>query len=141
MLIRFFIFALLSSATATLSAANSAAPVTPDASLEARALLQFLHEISGRYTLTGQHNYPNTKSRNSEFAAKYLGKSPVIWGSDLGHAKAGDTDSYLARPDIVKEAIRQHQLGAIVALCWHAVPPTADEPVTFRPLPNSDPKK
>ena len=120
---------------------DAARPVTPNASPEARALLQLLHDISGKHTLTGQHNYPNTKSRNSEFAAKYLGKTPVIWGSDLGHAKAGDTDSYLARPDIVKEAIRQHQLGAIVALCWHAAPPTADEPVTFRPLPNSDPKK
>src|SRR6185503_20209418 len=95
---------------------DAAQPVTPNASPEARALLQLLHDISGKHTLTGQHNYPNTKSRNSEFAAKYLGKTPVIWGSDLGHAKAGDTDSYLARPDIVKEAIRQHQLGAIVAL-------------------------
>ncbi len=118
-----------------------ARPVTPGASPEATALLQLLYDISGKHTLTGQHNYPNTKSRNSEFAARYIGKTPVIWGSDWGHAKAGDSDSYLARPDIVQEAIRQHQLGAIVALCWHAVPPTADEPITFRQLPGSDPKK
>ena len=116
-------------------------PATPDASPEARALLQFLYDISGKYTLTGQHNYPNTKSRNSEFATRYLGRTPVIFGSDWGHAKPGDSDSYLARPDIVKEAIRQHALGSIVALCWHAVPPTADEPITFRPLPNADPKR
>jgi mannan endo-1,4-beta-mannosidase len=64
----------------------------------------------------------------------------MIFGSDWGHAKAGDSDSYLARPDIVQEAIRQHQRGSIVALCWHAVPPTANEPITFRQLPNSDPK-
>jgi mannan endo-1,4-beta-mannosidase len=51
----------------------------------------------------------------------------------MGFAKAGDTDSYLARPDIVEEAKRQHQLGSIITICWHAVPPTADEPVTFRP--------
>jgi len=82
-----------------------------------------LYDISGHYTLTGQHNFPNVKSRNSQFAAKYIGKTPVIFGSDWGHAKAGDTDSYLARPDIVQEAIRQHHLGSIVALCWHAVPP------------------
>jgi mannan endo-1,4-beta-mannosidase len=116
-----------------------AVPVTPQASPEATALLQLLYDISGHYTLTGQHNFPNVKSRNSQFAAKYIGKTPVIFGSDWGHAKAGDTDSYLARPDIVQEAIRQHHLGSIVALCWHAVPPTADEPITFRPLPNSDP--
>lgn len=116
-------------------------PVTPDASPEARALLQLLYRLSGKYTLTGQHNYPNTRSRNTDFATAYLGKTPVIWGSDWGHAKAGDSDSYLARPDIVQEAIRQHRRGAIVTLCWHAIPPTSDEPGTFRPLPGADPKK
>jgi mannan endo-1,4-beta-mannosidase len=116
-----------------------ARPVTPDAMPEAVALLQLLHDISGKYTLSGQHNYPNTRSRNTEFASRYIGKTPVIWGSDWGHAKAGDTDSYLARPDIVQEAIRQHRLGSIIALCWHAVPPTADEPITFRALPGADP--
>jgi len=116
-------------------------PVTPNASPEARALLQVLNDLSGKFTLTGQHNYPNTRSRNSEFAARYIGKTPAIFASDFGFAKAGDTDSYLARPDIVEEAIRQHQRGSLVSLCWHAVPPTADEPVTFRPLPGSDPKK
>lgn len=122
-------------------APGQAVPVTPNASPEARALLQFLYDISGKYTLTGQHNNPNTKSRNSDFASRYLGKTPIIFGSDWGHAKAGDSDSYLARPDIVQEAIRQNAKGSIVALCWHAVPPTTDEPGTFRPLPNSDPKR
>ncbi len=124
----------------SLPAEGAAKPVTPNASPEAAALLQLLYDISGKYTLTGQHNFPNTKNRNSQFAAKYIGKTPIIFGSDWGHAKAGDSDSYLARPDIVQEAIRQHQMGAIVALCWHAVPPTADEPITFRQLPGSDPK-
>jgi mannan endo-1,4-beta-mannosidase len=119
---------------------ESARPVSPNASPEATALLQLLYDISGKYTLTGQHNFPNTKSRNSQFASKYIGKTPVIFGSDWGHAKAGDSDSYLARPDIVQEAIRQHRLGSLVTLCWHAAPPTADEPVTFRQLPGSDPK-
>jgi len=116
-------------------------PVTPDASPEARALLQMLHDISGRYTLTGQHNFPGTGSRNSGFAARYIGKTPAIFASDWGFAKEGDTDSYLARPDIVQEAIRQYRRGLLVDLCWHAVPPTADEPVTFRPLPGSDPNR
>lgn len=119
---------------------GAAAPVTPQPSPEAAALLQFLYDISGKYTLTGQHNPPNARSRNSQFASNYIGKTPIIFGSDWGHAKAGDSDSYLARPDIVQEAIRQHRLGSIVALCWHAVPPTADEPTTFQPLPGSDPK-
>ena len=112
---------------------ESAVPVTPNVSPEARALLQLFYNISGRYTLTGQHNYPNTRDRNSQFAAKYIGQTPVIWSTDWGFAEDGDTDSYLARPDIVEEAIRQHRKGSLVTICWHAVPPTADEPVTFRP--------
>jgi mannan endo-1,4-beta-mannosidase len=115
-------------------------PVTPNALPEAAALLATLQEISGRYTLTGQHNPPSGGDRNSIFAAKYIGKYPAVWTCDFGFAAAGDSDSTLARPAIVKEAIRQHQMGSIISLCWHAVPPTADEPVTFRPLPGSDPK-
>jgi len=115
------------------------APVTPNALPEVKAVLDLLYEISGDYTLTGQHNYPATKDTNTQFAADYIGKHPVVWSSDMGFAAEGDTDSYLARPDIVKEAIRQHQMGALVTLCWHAVPPTAEEPVTFRPLPDADP--
>ncbi len=117
------------------------APVTPDASPEARALLKLLYDVSGHHTFTGQHNYPNVKARNSEFAARVLGKTPVIFGTDMGFAKPGDTDSYLARPDIVQTCIREHQQGSIIALCWHAVPPTADEPITFRPQPGADPNQ
>jgi mannan endo-1,4-beta-mannosidase len=108
-------------------------PSNPNATPEARALIDLFYRISGRYTLTGQHNYPDTKDRNSLFAAQYSGKVPAIWSSDMGFAKEGDYDSYLARPNIVKEAIRQHKKGSIITLCWHAVPPTADEPVTFQP--------
>lgn len=117
----------------TLAPGFSQDPVTPNASPEAKALLEFTYSISGKYTLTGQHNYPATKDRNSQFAAEYSGQTPAIWSTDMGFAEEGDTDSYLARPDIVKEAIRQHQKGAIITICWHAVPPTADEPVTFQP--------
>ena len=112
---------------------NTTSPVTPNASPEAKALLSFLYSISGKYTLTGQHSYPNTKGRNYEFAAKYIGKTPVIYSSDWGFAKDSDSDSHLARPNIVEEAKLIHKQGGIVTICWHAVPPTADEPVTFSP--------
>ena len=114
---------------------DSIVPVTPDASPEAKALLKLLYGISGKYTLTGQHNYPNIKGRNSKFASKYIGKTPVIYGTDWGFAKDSDTDSHLARSNIVEEAKKQHLLGSIITICWHAVPPTANEPVTFRPGP------
>ena len=106
-------------------------PVTPKASPEAQALLNFVYRISGQYTLTGQHNYPNAKNRNSQFAASYIGKTPVVFSTDWGFAKEGDKDSYLARPNIVEEIKRQHRMGSIITICWHAVPPTANEPISF----------
>lgn len=106
-------------------------PVTPNASPEAKALLNLYYSISGKYTFTGQHNYPANKSRSTFFMKDYTGFTPVIWSSDFGFAQRGDKDSYLSRPDIVREAIRQHKKGAIITLCWHAAPPTANEPVIF----------
>ncbi len=115
-------------------------PVTPRASPEAAALLDFFYRISGKYTLTGQHNFPNIKDRNTQFAAKYIGETPVVFSTDWGFAREDDKDSYLARPGIVKEAIRQHKLGSIITICWHSVPPTAKEPITFQPVPGSKPE-
>ncbi len=120
---------------------NSMKPVTPNASPEARAVLQLFYRISGKYILTGQHNFPNVKGRNTEFATEYIGKTPVIYSTDWGFAQDGNSDSYLARQDIVNEAIRQNKLGSLVTICWHAVPPTADEPVTFQPMPGADSTK
>ncbi len=116
-------------------------PVSPNASAEAKALLSYIQSISGKHTLTGQHNYPQSGDKNTQFAADYIGKTPVVWSDDFGFSKTGDKDTYLARPEIIKEAIRQYRMGSIVTLCWHAVPPTADEPVTFQPLPGANPEK
>lgn len=127
-------------ATPLFSINDPVKPVTPNASPEAIALLKFFQTSSGKYTLTGQHNYPNIKGRNTRFAAEYIGKTPAIYSTDWGFAKDGDKDSFLARQDIVNEAIRQHQLGSVITICWHAVPPTAKEPVTFQPQPGSKPE-
>jgi mannan endo-1,4-beta-mannosidase len=135
----FLLFLILLSmcASSPSGTGNSPKPVTSNASPEAIALLKFLYSISGKYTLSGQHNYPNIKDRNSRFAAEYTGKTPAVFSTDWGFARNGDTDSYLARPDIVEECKRQYQLGSIITICWHAVPPTADEPITFRSLPGT----
>ncbi|NLA75437.1 MAG: hypothetical protein GX846_08230, partial [Deltaproteobacteria bacterium] len=90
-------------------AIDPATPVTPDASQEAVALLRLMYSTSGKYMLTGQHNYPNIRDTNSRFALKYIGKQPAVFSTDFGFAADGDTDSYLARPDIVDEVIRQHK--------------------------------
>jgi mannan endo-1,4-beta-mannosidase len=127
---------LLGAGCGTLKPAKSfpgPAPVTPDASPEARALLKFIDSLSGEHTLTGQHNFPNTKDESTLAAARAYGKIPVIFGQDFGFARPGDKDAVAARPDIIAEVKRQFAKGSIITLCWHAVPPTADEPVTFMP--------
>ncbi len=110
---------------------NSGKPVTPNAAPEAVELLKLISSLSGKHTLTGQHNYPNTKDTYTQRAAQNWGKVPAIYGQDMGFAKEGNQDSYLARPEIVAECKRQYAQGSIVTICWHAVPPTADEPVVF----------
>jgi mannan endo-1,4-beta-mannosidase len=114
------------------SAPPNAAPVNPDATAAARALLEKLDEISGHYTLTGQHNFPNHLSRWSDRDYDLTGKFPAIFGQDFGFAGDADKDSTEGRPSMIEEAERQYQNGAVIALTWHAVRPTDDEPVTFR---------
>jgi mannan endo-1,4-beta-mannosidase len=111
---------------------SSVKPVTPHASPEAVALLKYIHDISGKHTLTGQHNYPDTKDTSTRQAAAAWGKTPAVFGQDFGFATPGDKDAVAARPDIIAEVKRQYAGGAIITLCWHAVRPTEDEPVTFR---------
>ncbi len=135
----YHVFALMALFISSSSIAQEIKPATPNASPEAKALLQLIYSLSGKYTLTGQHNYPAAADGNSQFAAGYSGKTPAIWSTDFGFAKAGDKDSYLMRNAMVEEAKRQNKLGSIITLCWHAVPPTANEPVTFQPLPGANP--
>lgn len=119
--------------SALVAAEGPIQPVTPNASPEAVELLKFIYRISGKHTLTGQHNFPNTKDASTQRAFKAYGKWPAIFGQDFGFAAPGDKDSVAARSDIIAEVKRQYEKGSIITVCWHAVPPTADEPVTFRP--------
>jgi mannan endo-1,4-beta-mannosidase len=112
-------------------AGNAVRPVTPGASPEAAELLNFVYRISGQHTLSGQHNFPADKDRHTAAAARAWGKTPAIFGKDWGFAKEGDKDSAYVRNEIVEELKDQYKSGALVVMCWHEVPPTADEPVTF----------
>ena len=103
--------------------AAAPAPVNSNASPEARALLAYLYSISGRYTLAGQHNYPNTIARWTDRAYDFTGKYPALYGQDFGFEGGADKDSTLARPALVAEAIRQYRSGAVVTFTWHAVRP------------------
>ena len=123
---------LLCISASSLAGAESAArPVTPEASPEAVELLNFLHRISGKQTLSGQHNFPADKDKHTAAASRAWGKTPAIFGKDWGFARKGDKDSAYVRNEIVEELTEHYRNGSLVVMCWHQVPPTADEPVTF----------
>ena len=135
--IRAGLFVLFLSATLSLysqssgRATMSAAPVNPHASAEARGLLNYFYSISGKYTLAGQHNYPYHIARWTDRVYDLTGKYPALYGEDFGFSGGEDKDSTEARPELIAEAKRQYENGAVVTLTWHAVRPTDDEPVTF----------
>jgi len=110
----------------------TALPANPNATPEAQELLREIDQISGHATLTGQHNFPNHVSRWSDRVYDLTGKFPAIFGQDFGFSGGEDKDSVEGRPSMLEEAIRQYRNGAVIALTWHAVRPTDDEPVTFR---------
>ena len=108
-------------------------PVNPEASEEAIELLDFLHSVSGEKTLTGQHNPPIRGSSRLSVVHRMTGKYPAMVGFDFGFSYPGYWDGINYRQQTVDEAIRRHDEGFIISIMWHAIVPTADEPVSFKP--------
>jgi len=107
-------------------------PVTPNASPETVALLQYIYSLSGEHILTGQHCAPLVGSTRLPVVHRLTGEYPAVFGQDFGFSYPGYWDGINFRQRIVDEAIRRHNEGFIITLMWHAVPPDEDEPVTFR---------
>ena len=104
-------------------------PVNPNATAEARALLKTICAVSGKFILSGQHNFPFRLSQHSEKTAANVGKYPMIWGSDFGFTGGTDKDSIEGRDVMIEEAKEQYAAGSIITLMWHAIRPLEDEPV------------
>lgn len=109
-------------------------PVTPDASPQAVELLDYLYDISGKNTLSGQHCAPLVGSTTLSVVHRGTGKYPALFGQDFGFSYPGYWDGINYRQRIIDEAIQRHDQGFIITLMWHAVVPTQDEPVTFDPF-------
>jgi mannan endo-1,4-beta-mannosidase len=103
-------------------------PVNPNATEEAKNLLQRICDITGTGILTGQHNFPNQRNRDTEAIHATTGKYPAIWGSDFGFTNLEDQDAVTHRDLMIEEAKRQYAAGSIIYLCWHMLRPTEDEP-------------
>ena len=108
-------------------------PVNPNASQEAKELLKMLYDYSGKYLLSGQHNYIGDKSEHSEETEQITGEYPVVWGSDFGFADStNDKDAVYHRHALVQEVMERYRAGNIITLMWHACRPTDEEPCTWK---------
>ena len=101
-------------------------PVNPEATPEARALLQYLYDISGKQTLSGNHNYIYRPDQYTREVQQITGKTPVIWGNDFSF-RSGKEQNKLNRPAMIEEAVKQWENGSIITLMWHAVRPVDDD--------------
>ena len=113
-------------------------PVTPNPSPETVKLLEYIYSISGKQIITGQHCAPLVGSTRLSVVHRMTKHYPALFGQDFGFSYPGYWDGINFRQQIVDEAIRRHYEGFIITLMWHAVPPTQDEPVTFRESIQSD---
>ena len=57
--------------------------VNPNVSEKAIKLFNFIQDIQGKYTLSGQHNFISFGSKYMDEVESITGKRPVIWGSDF----------------------------------------------------------
>ena len=78
------------SARCAAEAKNYIPPINPAATPAAVNLYDFLQDIQGRFTLSGQHNFVGKGSAFTEQLEALTGKSPVVWGSDFSFAIKGD---------------------------------------------------
>lgn len=96
-------------------------PVNPNATPEARQLLEYLYSISGKQILSGQHNYPHELTRSTDSIIAITGKNPVVWGTDVSSLSNA----------LFEEAQRQHNQGAIITLMYHQVKPFHHDSLGF----------
>jgi len=113
--------------TTTFTFAQPFAPVNKNASPEAKKLLSYIYSISGKYILSGEHNYNESMSRFNDSVKAITGKYPAVWGTDF--IWNGTKDNGQA---IVDEAIRKHKDGYIITLMWHEGRPTDNPPYGWK---------
>lgn len=107
---------------------SARAPVNPNASAEARELLDDLYALPPSTLLSGQHEYPHQYDTAFGYVRGVTGELPVIWGSDFSNY-SGDP-GWLR--NVTGHALERHRAGHVVTLMWHARRPHDVGPIGFR---------
>lgn len=110
----------------SLSVVNAASlqPVNSDASTQARELYNYLLSISGKKTVTGQHDYLESPDELSNKVQKISQAYVGLHGYEMG-AISGQSDATEAaqRKNVVDSAIRWSRAGGIVTMTFHEALP------------------
>ena len=106
---------------------QSMSPVNPDASNEAKALLNYLYEINGEKILSGQHCYNHEPDRYFDKVNEMTGGYPAVWGTDFIWNGLEDNGQ-----NIVDAAIKKHKEGSIVTLMFHSERPIDTPPFRWK---------
>ena len=64
--------------------------INPAATEKTVYLYNFIQDIQGRYTLSGQHNFVGKGSDYSDKLEEITGKKAIVWGSDFSFCVEGD---------------------------------------------------
>lgn len=94
--------------------------VNPNATSEAKRLMQFLADSYGKVVLSGQT--ANDGMMSKEFLAiarETDGKQPALLSLDFIDESASRRSRLTNRPDIIKHAKAFHEAGGIVTMMWH----------------------
>jgi len=111
---------------------KSISPVNSNATKQAVNLLNYIYSISGKQTLTGQHNYLGRMSHSTDSIYLLTGKYPAIWGCDFGFSDSThDIDNIRYRKYLLDEVIKQHKRRSIITLTYHQANPFIGEPCQF----------
>lgn len=109
LLVATFVFVFL------VSCVHAVEPVTPNASPEARAVLDYLYEMQGKKTLAGQIWVPWGED-GFEYLKKVAGKLPAIQGHDYLDPRTNQRENEVA--------IAWWRSGGIPTFMWHWGAPT-----------------
>jgi mannan endo-1,4-beta-mannosidase len=104
-------------------------PVNPSASGEARQLLSYLVNLSGKGMISGQHDYLESPDEFNNKLKNASGQYAVLHGYELGaiNNQSEDTIAW-QRQAVVDSAIKWHKGGGIVAMTFHQnLPGTSPE--------------
>jgi mannan endo-1,4-beta-mannosidase len=104
----------------------------PNTSPEAKNVLKYLYQISGKQTLTAQHDFLGRMSLVTDTVKVMTDDYPAIWGSDFGFSdERHDIDNVKYRPLLVDEIKKQYKSGAIITMTCHQANPVIGEPCLF----------